>query len=211
MESGDGRRLPECGEAHHLIGVGAEDVGGAGGTPLRQDVDELEIGEGEDNREEGSDQQDRADRRQGHGAETLEGVGPIERRCLMKLRGDSLQTGEDGDGEERESAPDVGDADGADSVPSIAEEVDVRLNDAPALEHPGDGAEHAVEQHQPGETADGCRDDEWQQQTGPNEPAEVERLVQYQGKAESQEELEGHCHEAIDQRVGHCAVEDLIS
>ena len=181
MESGDGRRLPKCGEAHHLIGIGAEDVGGTGRTTLRQDVDELEIGEGEDNREEGSNQQDGADRRKGHGSEPLKGIGAIKRRGLMKLWGNSLQPGENGDGEEGETAPDVGDADGGDGIPSVAEEVDVRLNHAPALEDPGDGTEDAVEEHQPGQAADGRRDDEGQQQTGSDEPTEVERLIQYQG------------------------------
>ena len=128
-----------------------------------------------------------ANRRQGHGAETLQGIGAIERRGLMQLRRHGLQTGEDRDGEEGETAPDVGDTDGGDGIPAVAEEVDVRLDQRPTLEDPGDGAEDAVEQHQPGQTADRGRDDEGQQQTGPDEPAEAKRLIQHQGQTETEQ------------------------
>ena len=72
-----------------------------------------------------------ANRRQRHGEETLKGIRAIERRGLMKLRRDGLQTRQDRDGEEGQAAPDVGDADGGDGVPAIAEEIDVRLDEAP--------------------------------------------------------------------------------
>src|SRR5947208_2179353 len=72
---------------------------------MRQHVDQLEVGEGEDHRKQGDDQDDRLQQWQRDIAKALPATGAIDRRCLVKLRRYGLQTREQGDAVEGQAAP----------------------------------------------------------------------------------------------------------
>ena len=69
-------------------------MGGVLWSAMRQHIDELEVGKGEDHGEQCDDQEDRLEQRQEHIAEALEAAGAIDGGDLIELGRDRLQPGE---------------------------------------------------------------------------------------------------------------------
>ena len=88
-------------------------------------VDELEVGEGEDDREGHHDREDRQQQREGDEAEALPGRGAVEQRRLVERGRDGLQAGQQRDRHERDAAPDIGGDQRPARRPGRAEEVDI--------------------------------------------------------------------------------------
>jgi len=101
--------MPEAGADAELVGVGGEELGGVGRAPARQYVDELEVCEGLNDREQHDDQGHRQEQRPCHVPKALPGPRPVDRRGLVQFGADGLQPGEQGDRIERHTAPDVDD------------------------------------------------------------------------------------------------------
>ena len=68
----------QAGADADLIGVGREQLGGVGGPAAGQHVDELEVGEGLDDREQHHDHGHRQQQRPGHVPEALPWLGAVD-------------------------------------------------------------------------------------------------------------------------------------
>ena len=79
----------------HLVGEHGQHHGGPARPALGENVDDGEVVEGPDRREQHHDDHDVAEPGQGHVEETLERGGPVDRRCLVELAGNGLHAGQE--------------------------------------------------------------------------------------------------------------------
>jgi len=107
-----------------------------GGPALRQNIDELEIGEGPDDRKKGGDQNHPADRRDRDMEESVPGVCAVDGGCLVQFVRNRLEPSQNRDAEKRNAAPDIGQTDGGDGQLGIAQKVNVLCNQSQRLQEP---------------------------------------------------------------------------
>jgi hypothetical protein len=107
-----------------------EDVGLVGRPALGQDVDQLEIGERPDDREQGGDQDHAFNRWHRDVPKPVPGICPVDGRRLVQLAGHGLEPGQDGDSEEGRTAPDIGQTNGCNGKLGIAQKIDILVNNA---------------------------------------------------------------------------------
>jgi len=99
------RRQPD------LEGVGAENMSHVGRPAFGQDVDELEVGKGPDDGEQGRNENHPADRGDRDMEEPPEGIAPSMAAASCNSCGNSLEPGKNRNAKERDAAPDIGQAD----------------------------------------------------------------------------------------------------
>jgi len=73
------------GTHRQVEGVGREQMGGVLRSAMRQHIDELEVGEGEDHGEQRDDQEDRLQQWQDYITEALESAGAVDRCDLIEF------------------------------------------------------------------------------------------------------------------------------
>src|SRR5438876_8420793 len=106
-EERDGRALTEVASVEaDLVGERSEEVRGVDRTAAREHPHDVEIGEGENRREQDHHRQDRPEQRQGDVAEAPPRTGAVDLGRLVVLAGNGDEAGEHDDGEERQAPPD---------------------------------------------------------------------------------------------------------
>ena len=99
-----GRSLPQIAKREC---PGREDMRLIDRPAIRQDLDDVEIGEGHDQREQGRDLDDVAHHRQVDVPDLLEPVRAVDRRRLVQLIGHRFERRQIHDHEERRADPDI--------------------------------------------------------------------------------------------------------
>ena len=132
---GDGDRLAEAlGPEGHLVGEDGQHLGGPAGPALGEDVDDGEVVEGPDRREQHHDDQMLRSPGRVTWTEALDGVGAVDRRRLVELGRNRLQPGQERDAEEREPPPDVDEDDRGHGRARLAEPAHALRQDAEDLD-----------------------------------------------------------------------------
>src|SRR3989441_3137715 len=150
-ESGDGGSFAQRAAWNGaLIGEGDEQVGGVGRTTARDGPDELEVGEGEDGREDGEDGGERQEQQPGDLPESPPAARSVDGGRLVQLLRNGLQSCEIADGEEGDSPPDVRDHQRRPGEPGASEEVHVLVENTQPDPPPAEEAELRVEDPPPG-------------------------------------------------------------
>ena len=181
-----------------LVGIGAEDMRLVGRPALGQDVDQLEIGEGPDDGEQGGDQDHPLDVRDRHVAEPVPAFAPSmaaascsswgtawsPARIVMPKNGMPRQML----ARQTEEIARLG----------ISQEIDVRLDQPQVSKKPGDGAEHRIEDHEPAESGKGGGHDPGHHHCRPDRVAEAHAVVQDHRQPQSQHRLERDGHHGVD-------------
>src|SRR5690606_21731519 len=121
-----------------LEGQRGHQMGGVIGAAAGDRVDQLEVGEGEENREGQHDAEDRQQVRHGHIPEPLPGIGAVQRGGFVEAGRDGLQAGEQADRHEGDAAPDVGGDHRGTGIVLVAEKIDIGVDQPHLGEHPGD-------------------------------------------------------------------------
>ena len=165
----------------------------------RQHVDQLEVGEREQHRERHHHGDDRRQQRQRDVAELLPRRRAVEAGGFVVRRRDRLQAREQRDRDERHAAPDVRGDRGEARVPRLAEEIDVRVDQAHVLQRPADDRELRIED--PPERDRGKRrgHDERQEHDGAEECLERQVLVEDQREPQPEHELDDARDERVEQ------------
>ena len=186
-----------------LVGVGREQVRSVGRSAAGHDVDQLEVGEGLDDREQHDHQRDRHEQRPGDVPEALPGAGAVDGGGLVELGTDGLQAGQQGDGEERHAAPDVDDDDRRHGEVGVAQPVDAGGDEAELEQRPVEDAEGRIEHPLPGEGREHRRDDERQQDEGADDRLALEMPVEQDRQPQAERQLEHRRHARVPERVPH--------
>ena len=200
--------LKQAGADADLIGVGGEQVRGVGRSAAGHHVDDLEVGERLDHREQHHDHGHRQQQRPGDVPEPLPGLGAVDGGGLVELGADGLQPGEQADGEERHAAPDVDDDDRDHGEVGIAQPVDAAGDQAELVEQPVEDAEGRIEHPLPGEGRQHGRDDEGQQDEGAGEGLALEIAVEQHREPQAERQLEDGGDARIDEGVVDGRAED---
>ena len=162
----------------------------------------VEVAEGEDGGEEHHHREHRLEQRQRDVPEAGIGARTIGLGRLVQLLRDGHQAREDGDGEERETAPDVDDDDRRHGVVPLAEPVRAgRIHEPGRDARPVHHAVERVEHPPPAERAERGGDHPRQEDRPADHALEPELLVEEQGQADPQHHLEHHCDPGEDERV----------
>jgi hypothetical protein len=178
-------------------------------SAARQHVDQLEIGEREQHGKGHHDGDDRRQQRQRHVAELLPRRRAVEARRLVIRRRDRLQPGEQRDRDERHAAPDVGGDRREPRGPRLAEEIDVAVDQAHALQRPADDRELRVVDPPERDRRQRRRHDERQQHDRAQERLERQMLVQQQREPQAEAELDDARDDRIEDRVEQREPRDL--
>ena len=200
----------QAGADADLVGVGGEQVRRVCRSAAGQHVDELEIGEGLDHREQHDDHRDRQQQRPGHVAEAVPGARAVDRRRLVQFGADRLQPGQQADRVKRHAAPDIDDHDRDHREVRIAEPVDPAGDDVQLKEHPVQHAEGRVEHPFPGEGRQHGRDDERQQDEGADERLAAEMPVEQQRQPQAEHQFEDRRDERVEEGVVDRDMEDAV-
>ena len=207
----DRRPLAEqAGADTDLIGVGSKELRGVRRPAAGQHVDELEVGEGLDDRKQHHHHGDRQQQRPGHVPETLPRPRPVDRRRFLQFGIDGLQSRQQADRVERHAAPDVDDDDRSQREPRLAQPVDAAVDQAEPIERPIDHAEGRIEHPFPGKGRKHGRNDEGQQDEGAGYRLALEVPVEQQRQPEAERELEHRGHDRIDERIPHRGPENAV-
>src|SRR5919108_30332 len=127
-----------------LVSERRHQMRGVGRTSAGEHPDELEIGKREQHREGHHHGDDWSEQRVSDIAKSLPGRCAVDGRGLIERRRYGLQSGEQRDGDERHSAPDVGEDHRPSRIPGIAEEIDIARDQADLAQRPGHDRELAV-------------------------------------------------------------------
>ena len=167
----------------HLVGVGREHLGGGAGAAARHHVDDVEVVDGEDERQQHRHDDHVLEPGQRDVPEAAPGAGAVHRGRLVELARDRLHAGQVRHAEEREAAPPVGDDHRRHRALRRGHEGD-RPREQPGVEQhaveeaaAGEGVEHPA----PGQRDDHGRGDPRQQEQAAEEVAPAPGGVQHQG------------------------------
>src|SRR5207253_5898843 len=132
----------------------------------------------------------RPDKGERDSPEALPDARSVHGGRVEELALDRLKAGEDRDGEERRSPPDVRDDDRGHRPAALAEPVDTAVREAAVHDRPVEDAEGRVEEPQPGDGRERGWHDPRQEQRGAREVLEAEGLVHEDGEGDTEPELE---------------------
>ncbi len=177
---------------------GREQVGRVDRATAGDGVDQLEIGESEDDRERHHDRQDRHHHREGDVAKALPGGGAVEHRRLIERGRDGLQARQQRDRDERDAAPDIGCDQREPRRPGRAEEIDIAVAQMQHVDQEiGDDRELRIVDPPECQRGQHRRHDPRQQHDGADQALEREVVVEQQRQPEADAELRGEQAECI--------------
>ena len=180
------------------------------GPPPRHHIDDLEVGECLNHREQHHDHGHGQQQRPGDVPEPLPRLGAVDGGGLVEFGTDGLQAGEQADGEERHPAPDVDDDDRNHGEVWIAQPIDPTGDQAEMVEEPIENAKCRVEHPLPGESREHGRDDEGQQDESTGESLAAEIAVEQHGQPQPERQLEDGGHARIDEGVVDGGAKDPV-
>jgi hypothetical protein len=165
-----------------------------------QNAHDVEIGEGDDQREQRRDGDDVAHHRQGHVPDALPPRGPVDRGRLVELLGHRLERRQVHDHEERSARPDV-DQDDREARPSRLAQPR-HGTDAEMRQDPVEGAVGRIEQPEPGQRTQRRRNHpRHQQHAAPLALALGRNVVHEMGDHEADQRLEDHGRDGEQARL----------
>ena len=185
----DRRGVREVVEAEGLlVDVDRKRVGGRDRPAARRQVDQRELLDREDRREDREQAERRQDRGDRDVAEAPPGRGAVDARRLVEAPGHGLQGGQDHEAVEREALPDRDHDHAAERELLAVQPLRVVLHPRqPAREHVGD-AEGRVEHPQEGDRRRHVRERPGRREHGAHHAAALERRVHEQRGAEADEQ-----------------------
>ncbi len=207
-----GRRFAEAELTEtQLVDARGKDGGRVQRTAPASDVDDVEIVEGQDRRQQHVHHRDRKDRGQRHIDQAAELAGAVDRRRFDLLLIDVLERGQEHDGRERKPFPEGGEDDRGHGGRRIGQPADALVDQTQPDEERIDEAELRVVHEAPQNRRHHPRKHPWEKHKRAQRALERQTLVEQKRDQKTADVLQEHDPGCPYDRIAHDLPESLVA